>query len=93
MKAYLSEKAKNALKTSSAKIVIPRGLTKKSQPLDFGIDRLFKSKVRKLCEQWISDGEKNFTKIRKLKPASYENVSNYVLKAWNVLETTIKNAF
>ncbi|GFT18144.1 pogo transposable element with KRAB domain [Trichonephila clavipes] len=61
---------------------------------DVGINRSFKSKVRKLWEQWMSDGEKNYTKTGKLKRASYENVSRWVLKAWNdVAETTVKNAF
>ncbi|GFW59583.1 hypothetical protein TNCV_3222341 [Trichonephila clavipes] len=67
---------------------------KKLQPLDVGINRSFKSKVRKLWEQWMSDGEKNYTKTGKLKRASYENVSRWVLKAWNdVAETTVNNAF
>ncbi|GFT36488.1 pogo transposable element with KRAB [Trichonephila clavipes] len=61
---------------------------------DVGINRSFKSKVRKLWELWMSDGEKNYTKTGKLKRASYENVSRWVLKAWNdVAETTVKNAF
>ncbi|GFU76501.1 uncharacterized protein TNCV_1234071 [Trichonephila clavipes] len=38
--------------------------------------------------------KKNYTKTGKLKRASYENVSRWVLKAWNdVAETTVKNAF
>ncbi|GFU86481.1 hypothetical protein TNCV_1418331 [Trichonephila clavipes] len=95
MKSHVSENVKNALKSASAKIaIIPGGLTKKLQPLDVGINRSFKSKVRKLWEQWMSDGEKNYTKTGKLKRASYENVSCWVLKAWNdVAETTVKNAF
>ncbi|GFS70289.1 hypothetical protein TNCV_1067621 [Trichonephila clavipes] len=94
MKSHASENVKNALKSASAKIaIIPGGLTK-LQPLDVGINRSFKSKVRKLWEQWMSDGEKNYTKTGKLKRASYENVSCWVLKAWNdVAETTVKNAF
>lgn len=95
MKAHLSENVKNALKSTSAKTaIISGGLTKKLQPLEVGINRSFKSKVRKLCEQWMSDGEKNFTNTRKLKCVLYENVSIWVLKAWNdVSETTIKNVF
>ncbi|GFV83257.1 pogo transposable element with KRAB domain [Trichonephila clavipes] len=90
MKSHVSENVKNTLKSVSAKIaIIPGGLTKKLQPLDVGINRSFKSKVRKLWEQWMSDGEKNYTKTGKLKWASYENVSCWVLKAWNdVAETT-----
>ncbi|GFW43498.1 pogo transposable element with KRAB domain [Trichonephila clavipes] len=76
MKSHVSENVKNALKSASAKIgIIPGGLTKKFQPLDVGINRSFKSKVRKLWEQWMSDGEKNYTKTGKLKRESYENVS------------------
>ncbi|GFX40319.1 pogo transposable element with KRAB domain [Trichonephila clavipes] len=95
MKSHVSENVRNALKSASAKIaIIPGGLTKKLQPLDVGINRTFKSKVRKLWEQWMSDGEKNYTKTGKLKRASYENVSRWVLKAWNdVAETTVRNAF
>ncbi|GFW45265.1 pogo transposable element with KRAB domain [Trichonephila clavipes] len=95
MKSHVSENVRNALKSASAKIaIIPGGLTKKLQPLDVGINRSFKFKVRKLWEQWMSDGEKNYTKTGKLKRASYENVSCWVLKAWNdVAETTVKNAF
>ncbi|GFS81540.1 pogo transposable element with KRAB domain [Trichonephila clavipes] len=95
IKSHVSENVKNALKSTSAKIaIIPGGLTKKLQPLDVGINRSFKSKVRKLWEQWMSDGEKNYTKTGKLKRASYENVSRWVLKAWNdVAEITVKNTF
>ncbi|GFX37802.1 pogo transposable element with KRAB [Trichonephila clavipes] len=61
---------------------------------DVDINRSFKSKDRKLWEQWMFDGEKNYTKTGKLKQASHENVSRWVLKAWNdVAETTAKNAF
>ncbi|GFV65119.1 pogo transposable element with KRAB domain [Trichonephila clavipes] len=57
MKSHVSENVKNALKSTSAKIaIIPAGLTKKLQPLDIGINRSFKSKVRKLWDQWMSDG-------------------------------------
>ncbi|GFU93825.1 pogo transposable element with KRAB domain [Trichonephila clavipes] len=90
MKSHVSENVKNALKSASAKIaIIPGGLT-----IAALINRSFKSKVRKLWEQWMSDGEKNYTKTGKLKRASYENVSRWVLKAWNdVAETTVKNVF
>ncbi|GFU89545.1 HTH CENPB-type domain-containing protein [Trichonephila clavipes] len=63
MKAHASENVKNALKSTPAKIaIIPGGLTKKLQPLDVSINRPFKSKVRKLWEQWMSDGEKTIQK-------------------------------
>ncbi|GFT01502.1 pogo transposable element with KRAB domain [Trichonephila clavipes] len=82
MKSHVSENVKNALKSASSKIaIIPGGLTKKLQPLDVSINRSFKSKVRKLWGQWMSVGEKNYTKTGKLKRASYENVSGWVLKA------------
>ncbi|GFY22440.1 hypothetical protein TNCV_2177011 [Trichonephila clavipes] len=42
----------------------------------------------------MSDGEKLYKNGKILKRASYENVSRWVLKAWNdVAETTVKNAF
>ncbi|GFV31451.1 pogo transposable element with KRAB domain [Trichonephila clavipes] len=91
MKAHVSENVKNALKSASSKIaIIPGGLTKKLQPLDVGINRSFKSKVRKL---WNSgcQMENKTTKMGKLKRASYENVSNWILNAWNdVAETTLE---
>ncbi|GFU92676.1 pogo transposable element with KRAB domain [Trichonephila clavipes] len=94
LKSHVSENVKKALKSASAKItIIPGGLTKKLQPLDVGINRSFNPKL----ESYGNSGcpmEKNYTKTGKLKRASYENVSRWLLKAWNdVAETTVKNAF
>ncbi|GFW08974.1 pogo transposable element with KRAB [Trichonephila clavipes] len=89
MKTHPSENVKNVLKSTSAKIaIISGGITKKLQPLDVSINRSFKSKVRKLWEQWMSNGEKNYMKMGKLKQASHENVSNWVLKVWNDVSET-----
>lgn len=84
-----------SLKTVSTKVaIIPGGLTRKLQLLDVGINKSFKSKVRKLWEQLMSDEKHNYTKTGKLQCASYEDVSNLVSQVWNdVCETTIKNTF
>lgn len=48
---------------ASAKVtIIPGDLTKKLQPLDIGINRSFKSKVKNIWKKWMTDENHSFTK-------------------------------
>lgn len=95
MKAHLKENVKNACKTSGAKLsIIPGGLTKKLQPLDLGINRSFKCRIRNLWEKWMSDGIHSYTKSGKQRRASYSEVCKWVKEAWEeVSAVSIQNCF
>ncbi|KAK3522577.1 hypothetical protein QTP86_024997 [Hemibagrus guttatus] len=42
--------------------IIPGGLTKELQPLDIGVNKAFKVKLRAAWERWMTAGEHTFTK-------------------------------
>ncbi|XP_051919102.1 activating signal cointegrator 1 isoform X2 [Hippocampus zosterae] len=62
MKGKHKISVKNQVKQMNSELaVIPGGLTKELQPLDVGINRAFKVKLRTAWEQWMIDGKHNFT--------------------------------
>lgn len=95
MRAHRVEKVKSACKSSKAELaIIPGGLTKVLQPLDVGVNKSFKSKVRNLWERWMEQGEHSYTNSGKMRRASYADICEWVKKAWDdVSEKTIKKAF
>lgn len=95
MRAHRIEKVKRECKSSKAELaIIPGGLTKILQPLDVGVNKSFKSKVRNLWERWMEEGQHSYTKSGKMRRASYADVCEWVKEAWDeVSEKTIKKAF
>ena len=67
--AHLTNEVKEKLKKTKLAI-IPGGLTKLLQPLDISVNKSFKSKVRKLWENWIVSGYHENTKTGRMKKAS-----------------------
>jgi hypothetical protein len=86
--------SKNRIKaTDSVPAVIPGGLTKVLQPLDISVNKCFKAELRRIWE-WMTSGEKSFTKTGRMRRASYETVCGWVKAAWAcVPDTTIISGF
>jgi len=81
-------------KTNSELAVIPGGLTKELQPLDIGINRPFKAKLRVAWEHWITDGEHTFTKIGRQRRANYTIICQWIVDAWaKISVSTIMRSF
>ena len=95
MRANIKDSIKDICKSVGAKIsIIPGGLTKILQPLDVGINRSFKSKLRSELEKWMLEGAHSFTDGGKVRRASYAEVVQWVKMVWEAVKTTtIKNAF
>ncbi|XP_077453569.1 NEDD8-activating enzyme E1 catalytic subunit isoform X3 [Stigmatopora argus] len=95
MRAHLTATVKNQImKRNSELAVIPGGLTKELQPLDIGINRAFKSKLRAAWEQWMIAGEHSFTKSGRQRRASYATICQWIFAAWaNVSACTDVRAF
>ena len=74
--------------------VIPGGLTCKLQPLDVAVDHLFKTFIREEWDRWMTSGKHTFTPTGRQGRATYVEVCNWVLRAWEKVKiTTIINGF
>ena len=74
--------------------VIPGGLTKELQPLDIGVNRPFKVRLRAAWERWMTEGDHSFTKTGRQRRASYATVCEWIVAAWaNVSAGTVVRAF
>uniref|UniRef100_A0A8C3UCV9 Pogo transposable element with KRAB domain n=1 Tax=Catharus ustulatus TaxID=91951 RepID=A0A8C3UCV9_CATUS len=95
MRAHTTETVTEIARIKKTKLaVIPGGLTKELQPLDIGIIRSFKSKVRSLWEEWMLEGEHSYTNTGRLRRASYATVCQWILDAWGKVTTrTISRGF
>lgn len=95
MRAHLTEAVKTQVKqTNSELAVIPGGLTKELQPLDIGINRSFKVKLRAAWEHWMTEGEHTFTKTGRQRRASYATICQWIVAAWaKVSVSSVVRAF
>lgn len=74
--------------------VIPGGLTKKLQPLDIAVNHSFKCHVRAEWANWMTSGNHTFTASGHQRRATYNEVCNWVINAWNkITSQTIINGF
>ena len=74
-------------------IFIPKGLTGTYQPLDVGINFLFKSFLKKSYHEWRNERTKT-TKKGYLKKPDRQDFVNFVSKAWEeITVSTVQNAF
>ena len=96
MTSHKDEEVRRLFKTQHDTIlaVIPGGLTKKLQPLDITVNRVFKLHIRESWEQWMAEGLHTYTKTGKMRRATHAEVCNWVLEAWKAVKvSTIVNGF
>jgi len=76
MRANLSNIVKTQVKQTNLGVaIIPGGLTKEFQPLNIGVNRAFKVKLRAAWKHWITEGEHTFTKTGRQRWATYITIS------------------
>ncbi len=68
--------------TNSELVIVPGRLTKELQPLDIGVNRAFKVKLRAAWEQWKTEGEHTFTKTGRQHRATYATICQWIVDAW-----------
>lgn len=85
--SHVHESTKAALKTrhNTAVQLIPPGMTCVLQPVDVSWNKSMKSKVRAMWDEWLEQGEQEFTRTGKRKRARYDTVATWVVKAWQEL--------
>uniref|UniRef100_A0A1A8C2A2 DDE-1 domain-containing protein n=1 Tax=Nothobranchius kadleci TaxID=1051664 RepID=A0A1A8C2A2_NOTKA len=83
MRAHLTDGVKKQVKQMNSELaVIPGGLTKELQPLDIGVNRAFKVRLRTAWERWMTDGKHTFTKTGRQRRASYAAICEWIVNAW-----------
>lgn len=91
--AHKNDEVLKLLNKVSTVAMIPGGLTKKLQPLDLSVNKVFKNELRKLWENYMFNISQKSNDV-KIKKPSYELVSEWVSLAWNsVGENCIINGF
>lgn len=83
MRAHITADVKKQVKQMKSELaVIPGGLTKELKPLDIGVNRPFKVRLRTAWERWMSDGDHSFTKCGRQRLASYATICEWIVDAW-----------
>lgn len=95
MRAHLTADVKKLVKQMNCELaVIPGGLTKELQPLDIGVNRPFKVRLRAAWERWMTGGDHSFTKSGRQRRASYATICQWIVDAWaNMSAGTVVRAF
>ncbi|KAK6297215.1 hypothetical protein J4Q44_G00317980 [Coregonus suidteri] len=66
----------------------------KLQPLDIGVNRAFKARLRAAWEQWMTEGEHTFTKTGRQRRATYATICQWIVDAWaDISVSTVVKAF
>ena len=96
MSSHKDEGIKDILKKQheTTLAVIPGGMTKKLQPLDITVNRVFKTHVRQEWEDWMCEGLHSYTESGKMRRATFAEVCGWVIRSWAAVKTTtITNGF
>jgi hypothetical protein len=94
LKAHRTEKVKDRLKEVGLHYsIVPGGYTSKLQPLDVGIIKPFKDKIREYWGHWMRGDS-----LKKKKKPSYTTMCKWVSDAWKsvdrkVIVNSFKKAF
>lgn len=69
-------------------------LTKELQPLDIGVNRAFKARLRTAWERWMTEGEHTFTKTGRQRRSTYTTIYQWIVDAWaDISVSTVVWAF
>ncbi|CAG8632807.1 2269_t:CDS:1, partial [Diversispora eburnea] len=74
---------KKAREENTDLCVIPGELTSTVQPLDVCINKPFKDRLRKKWDNWMIQGNYNFTKLGNIKKPGYNTMCEWIIEAWN----------
>ena len=75
-------------------VMIPGGMTSILHPLDVGVNKPFKDGLRRCCAEWMLEGEKTYTKGRKMRKADLPMICGWIKKVWEELPpSVIQQAF
>uniref|UniRef100_U9UBC4 DDE-1 domain-containing protein n=1 Tax=Rhizophagus irregularis (strain DAOM 181602 / DAOM 197198 / MUCL 43194) TaxID=747089 RepID=U9UBC4_RHIID len=66
--------------------VIPDDLTSHLQPLDVSLNRSFKSKIRNIYNNWMSEAIKNYISCGKIKRPFYSLVVRWIKEGWDAID-------
>ena len=74
-------------------VIIPGGCTKYIQASDVSWNKPFKTRIKDLCDQWLSEGVHQFTESGNMYPLSRKRAIEWVLKTpgLNWLRKTLQN--
>ena len=92
-KGHLLDSVKNQLAEGNTDVaLIPAGLTSQLQPLDVSINKPFKDKVRVIWTDWMAGSTDHaLTRGGRLKKPSITLWCEWIVKAWNEINTAIIN--
>ena len=69
--------------------IIPGGMTSILQPLDVSVNKPFKNKLRDLWTEWMSTGEKSFTKGGRVRAPDLALICKWIVHVWQELDPQI----
>ena len=69
--------------------IIPGGMTSILQPLDVSVSKPFKNKLRDLWTEWMSTGEKSFTKGGRVGAPDLALICKWIVHVWQELDPQI----
>ena len=80
MTAHNDEHIRKVFKADHETIlgVIPGGLTKKLQPLDITVNRVFKLHIRQAWENWMAEGLHTYTATGRTRQATHAEFCGWV---------------
>ena len=69
--------------------IIPGGMTSILQPLDVSVNKPFKNKLHDLWTEWMSTGEKSFTKGGGVRAPDLALICKWIVHVWQELDPQI----
>ena len=89
-RAHLCDSVKTELKElNTSQAVIPGGCTSLLQPLDVCINKPFKDHLRTYWNQWMMEGDHEYTKGGAQKKADLISTVKWVINAWSAISPEI----
>ena len=95
MYGYITDDVKQKFHAENIfSVFISRGLIIVLQSLDITVNKIFKTKLRLICESLVTLGEHSFTKTGRMQCERLTGVAERTLQAWKGFSSScIKNGF